>query len=189
MASDILPESGEHTVIRLICLGRIDPTMADVLAANIQTILGINADISIITEKPGYAFVPGRGQFDAGKILRHLASVKSEVPLRLGVTAYDLCTPILTFVYGESELGGTCAVISINRIRHNTPEITYLRAVKIGLHEVGHLFGIGHCWEPGCLMQYSHNLEKLDALNIDFCSACRYEINRRKLTLMKSACP
>jgi archaemetzincin len=35
----------------------------------------------------------------------------------LGVTAVDLYIPILTFVFGESQIGGPCGLVSAYRLR------------------------------------------------------------------------
>jgi archaemetzincin len=37
----------------------------------------------------------------------------------LGVTAVDLYIPILTFVFGEAQLGGLCAVVFFHRLRQD----------------------------------------------------------------------
>lgn len=141
--------------------------------------MGLNTDIGPMQPKPGYAYQHGRRQYDAGKIIDSLTSGTGRAPFTLGITQYDICTPILTFVYGESQLGGKSALISLNRIGDKKKDVTYERVAKIGLHEVGHLLGIGHCRSTGCLMCFSTNLEKLDELQLRFCEACAYEISNR----------
>jgi archaemetzincin len=72
------------------------------------------------------------------------------------------------------------AVVSTNRLIHPLiRERTLERIAKICVHEVGHIFGLEHCWETGCLMRFSKQLEQLDKLSLLFCSACEYEIARR----------
>lgn len=149
-----------------------------VLAANLQTVMGLNAQILPPLPKPEYAYIPLRGQFSAGKILNALERVAENGILKLGVVQSDLCTPILKYVFGESQLGGKAAVISLSRLGHEDRERSYLRAAKICIHEAGHLLGIGHCRSSDCLMAFSSNLEKLDTLPLRFCGACRYEISR-----------
>ncbi len=168
----------DQALVDIILLGPINETAVSVVAANLQAVMGLNTSIQPVLDKPDYAYLPGRGQYDAAKILKTLADTVVKTPFILGLTEYDLCTPILTFVYGESQLGGKAAVISLQRLSDQNLELTYLRAAKISLHEVGHLLGIGHCWQTDCLMHFSSNLETLDSLNPQFCSACEYEIGR-----------
>lgn len=148
------------------------------VAANLQAVMGLNTEVRPRQPNPEYAYQHGRCQYDALKIINTLASDAGKVPLTLGVTRYDICTPILTYVYGESQLGGKAALISLYRITEKKTEVTCTRAAKIGLHEVGHLLGIGHCRTAACLMCFSASLEKLDQLPVGFCEACAYEISR-----------
>lgn len=165
-------------MVDLIPLGRTDPLAISVVAANLQTMVGIHTDILAPRPDPTYAFIPHRLQFDALKILKALSKEMDGAPFKLGVTNLDICTPILTFVYGESQLGGKTALISLHRIQGNDSDLTCERAAKISIHEVGHIFGLEHCWEVRCLMHFTRNLEQLDALPLGFCNTCMYEITR-----------
>lgn len=171
--------SKTRALIDLIPLGRIDQLAVSIIAANLQAILGLNSDVSEPRQEPEYALLPQRRQFDALKIIKELSRETHGAPFKLGVTALDICTPILTFVYGESQLGGKIALISLNRLQGGPPELAYERAAKIGVHEVGHILGLEHCWEVRCLMHFSRNLEQLDSLPLQFCSACEFETTRR----------
>ena len=168
----------DESHLDIIPLGRVDAVAVSVVAANLQTVLGLNTTILPSLPEPEGAYLPLRDQYAAGKILRELEAAAGGARFKLGVVQCDLCTPILKFVFGESQLGGKAAVISLYRLAHKNPEHMYLRAAKTGLHETAHLLGIGHCRTPGCLMDPSLNLEKLDALPLKFCSACAYEISR-----------
>ncbi len=172
-------------MLQIVPLGNVDPMVLAVITAHLQALLGMNADIDSVEENPQYAFISGRRQYDAAKIIAQL-SQRDSTRFQLGVMARDLCTPILTYVYGESQLGGNAAVISLYRLKHRQRQVAFERAAKIGLHEVGHLLGIGHCWQAHCLMRFCSTLERLDDLPLTFCSACEYEINRRLTALMRS---
>ena len=166
-------------LIDLIPFGLIDQLAVSIVAANIQAIIGLNTDVVTARQSPEYALLPQRQQYDALKIIKQLATESYGAPFKLGITALDICTPILTFVYGESQLGGKIALISLNRLLDGDLDVTYERAAKIGVHEVGHIMGLEHCWEVRCLMHFSRNTEQLDSLPLQFCSACEFEIARR----------
>ena len=169
------PEAG----IELIPIGRVDPLAVSVVAANLQALLGLNTNIQDIRPEPEYAYMATRQQFDAIKIIKELSQETREVYFRLGVTNLDICTPILTFVFGESQLGGSTALVSINRLQGNGADLAYERAAKISVHEVGHILGLEHCWELRCLMHFSRDVEQLDTLPLSFCETCQYESSRR----------
>ena len=159
-------------------MGRMDMTAVSVIAANLQAILGLNTLVYSPQPEPDYAYQARRGQYEAGKIIHSLAAIQGGAPFRLGVVNVDIYTPILTFVFGESQLGGKAAVISSYRIQSKNREKTYNRAAKIAVHEVGHLLGIIHCQTMDCLMRFSNSPEKLDELPLRFCPACEYEVRR-----------
>jgi archaemetzincin len=179
---DTLPDDAQQTQkadLDLIPLGSLDPLAVSIIGANIQAVIGLFTDIQDVREKPDYAFMPVRNQFDASKILVALSAETDGAPLKLGLIQSDLTIPILTYVYGESQLGGKAAVISLHRLFDIDRQVVYQRAAKIAVHEVGHLLGLEHCWEAGCLMRFSKQLDQLDRLPLRFCSSCEYEISRR----------
>jgi len=172
------PRTSEESHINIIPIGCVDALVVSVVAANLQTLMGLNAATLPSMANPEYAYLPLRSQYAAGQIIRALESIDGGARFKLGIVQCDLCTPILKFVFGESQLGGTAAVISVHRLVDKDPARMYLRAAKIALHEAGHLLGIGHCRAPDCLMAFVSNIEKIDGLPSRFCTACQYEISR-----------
>ncbi len=120
-----------------------------------------------------------RHQYHSTQLLEGLLADDSGAFRILGITAEDLYIPIFTFVFGEAQLDGKAAIISMFRPRGDadgsTPSKSLFlgRLLKLGLHELGHTFGIGHCRQEGCLMGFSSNLEKLDQKKVAFCKYCQ----------------
>jgi archaemetzincin len=171
-------ETPEQSHINIIPIGEVDELAVSVVAANLQTLMGLNAAALPPHPDPEYAYLPLRSQYAAGEIIKALMSMDNGPRFNLGIVQCDLCTPILKFVFGESQLGGKAAVISLHRLWHKDPAVVYLRAAKIGLHETGHLLGIGHCRSHDCLMAFVSSIDKLDGLPSRFCAACKFEISR-----------
>jgi archaemetzincin len=179
-------ETLSDALLDLIPLGELNPFALEVVAANIQAVAALPTCIRTARDLPVEAFMATRRQFDAVKILATLGAVKDGAPLKMGVIQQDLCIPVLTYVYGESQMGGRTAVISFHRLQHIDRRLTYERGAKIALHETGHLLGLEHCREPGCLMRFSKQLEQLDLLPMHFCAPCEYEIARlRQRVIMR----
>jgi len=97
----------------------------------------------------------------------------------LGVTTVDLYIPILTFVFGEAQLQGNCAVVSSFRLRqefYGLPTDAGLfraRLLKESIHELGHTFELSHCDDYQCVMAPSHGVEWMDLKTEHLCESCR----------------
>jgi archaemetzincin len=91
----------------------------------------------------------------------------------LGVTDVDLFIPVLTFVFGEAQLGGQVALVSLARLRDGPAPDLGARLIKEAVHEVGHTFGLVHCASPSCVMTRSPGLAAVDRKLGRLCADCR----------------
>lgn len=129
--------------------------------------------------EPDYALDHARNQYSSIAIMRELVKRRPPgVERLLAVTEKDLFIPMLSFIYGQAQLKGSVAMISLARLRQefyslpaNRP-LLLVRAVKEALHEVGHTFGLVHCLDPGCPMSLSTNIRQLDSKGNIFCPSC-----------------
>jgi Peptidase family M54 len=86
---------------------------------------------------------------------------------------------ILTFLFGEAQLGGKAAVVSLHRLRDEfyglPPNILALRErlLKEAVHELGHTLSLPHCEDYQCVMSASHGIALVDLKSSRFCRACR----------------
>ncbi len=123
-----------------------------------------------------------RRQYYSTAIIQRLERVSDPGARVLGVTSCDLYVPVLTFVFGEGQLDGNCAVVSTARLTEEfyglpaSEERLRERLVKEAAHELGHTFGLRHCADWRCVMTSSHGVERLDVKGAEFCAACRKTI-------------
>lgn len=103
----------------------------------------------------------------------------------LGVTAVDLYIPILTFVFGEAQLRGSCAVVSFHRLRQEfyglpaNSTVLGERLLKEAVHELGHTLPLAHCEDYQCVMSPSHGVERTDLKTSQFCTSCWVTVTSR----------
>lgn len=128
---------------------------------------------------PETAFDGARGQYHSTRILRDLIGIPDGACTRvLGVTSVDLFIPVLTFVFGEAQLDGKAALVSMRRLcpdAYGLPrdeDLVARRLHKEAVHELGHTLGLRHCSHPTCVMRASTYVEEIDLKDGAFCPAC-----------------
>jgi archaemetzincin len=129
--------------------------------------------------EPASAYSPARGQWSSAALLKTLLERVPDGAFRLlGVTERDLFVPVLSFVYGQAQLDGPVAVVSLARLRPEfhglppDPPALERRAGIEAVHELGHTFGLVHCRERLCPMSLSIDLVDLDCKTAEPCAAC-----------------
>lgn len=123
-----------------------------------------------------------RRQYYSTAVLQKLERACDPDARILGVTSCDLYVPVLTFVFGEAQLDGNCAIVSTARLHEEfygmpkRDDLLRERLFKEALHELGHTFGLRHCPDWRCVMTSSHAVERLDVKTAEFCRTCRQPV-------------
>jgi archaemetzincin len=132
-----------------------------------------------------FAFDPDRRQYGSIPVLDMLVRrCPRDAGKLLAVTERDLFIPVLTFVFGQAQLGGRVGVVSFARLRQEfyglaaNREIFLERACKEALHETGHMFGLVHCAERKCAMSLATTVRQIDLKEDAFCAACGARLQR-----------
>lgn len=167
-------------------MGDMDVKMLARVGDRVSSVVTVPLRVLPGAARPMFAFDPGRGQFSSTKILKHILANPSESALKtLGVTDVDLFIPILTFVFGEAQLGGQAAVVSTARLKQEfyglppNDALMEMRLVKECVHEIGHTFGLTHCRDNTCVMYLSNAIREVDAKSEALCGVCRDELDGR----------
>jgi len=167
--------------IYLVPLGEVHDDYLQILAESIEEQFGLPVTITPNLAPPLYALDPVRQQYNSNMILKRLLDESSPEAIKiLGITDVDLFNPIFSFVFGEAQFKGKCAVVSSYRLRGNPEHVLppgcpplLNRLEKEAIHELGHTFGLRHCSDPDCVMKYSVGLACADRKFSFFCPACR----------------
>lgn len=124
-----------------------------------------------------------RNQYNSsGLLLQVINDIPPETLKILAVTELDLFIPIFTFLFGEAQLNGKGALVSTHRLHNQfygipeNEELLKNRLLKEGIHELGHTFGLIHCFTLRCVMNTSTYVEDIDQKSAQFCRACGQKI-------------
>lgn len=135
---------------------------------------------------PEGAYDPKRKQYQSVEFMKMLAqSAPRDRGRILGITNADLAIPMLTFLFGQAQLDGPIAVVSLCRLRqefYGLPanlELLRERTVKEVLHELGHTFGLAHCADSACPMSLATHIQVVDAKSERYCSRCGLHLVQR----------
>ena len=157
------------------------------VARNIAAVIGIP---EILEENPvritGY--VDTRKQVDAQALLDQVAAYKHRHGITepvLLVLHQDLFNAGHSFVFGLARESVGAAVVSTARLsnefygRAGSDDDLIDRTAKEGAHELGHLFGLGHCTDHECVMFCPDTLDELDGKRKMLCWSCSGRLAER----------
>ncbi len=166
-------------LLQLLPIGLQDGRLQELEPA-LARILGVRCQVLPRALDPEFAFHGERQQYHSSEILERMrASFGQDAWRLLGVAGVDLYIPILTYVFGEAQLGGPCAVVSYHRLRQQfyglpaDPALERDRLAKEAVHELGHTLGLRHCDDYDCVMAASHTVEWIDLKGLHLCAHCR----------------
>ncbi len=183
---DVIPLSGSDLSpiqrAREACVTEPGLNLLESLAASLARTFRVPCRIRPQPMDVSGSWDAARGQYYSTAILRLMErawGVPSSPEARvLGVTQGDLYVPVLTFVFGEAQVDGSCATVSMARLReefYGLPADEALlreRLLKESIHELGHTFGLRHCADWRCVMASSYGVERLDVKSAQFCRVC-----------------
>lgn len=176
--------------LQIIPIGVIDPGLVEMVEQGIETVLPAQVRLGKAIEPPHHAYDAERGQYSAEAILNALSEERSENQEHIiGVADLDLFIPDLTFVFGAALR--RVALVSVIRLRqefYNLGSDKGLLARRIlteAVHEIGHSYGMRHCFEPGCVMFFSHGICDTDRKGFDFCASCGEMLTRVSKPLLE----
>ncbi len=170
-------------LLHLLPIGNSDGPLLSELGAAMAELFRVSFMVVPRALDPNFSFHPERQQYHSSEILAAMQpALRNHCWRLLGVAAVDLYIPILTFVFGEAQMGGPCAVVSCYRLRQEfyglppDPAILRARLLKEAVHEIGHTLELTHCHDYRCAMAPSHAVEWIDIKEPWLCSQCQSRV-------------
>lgn len=170
-------------MVELLPIGKIDERLLLDVGPALADVFRVPCRVQPALMDPQFAFHTERQQYHSSELLHAMQAHANKGAWRvLGITAVDLYIPILTFVFGEAQMGGPCAVVSAHRLTQEfyglpaDPELFRARLIKEAVHEVGHTLDLTHCNDYSCAMAPSHAVEWIDLKEAALCNDCQSQV-------------
>jgi len=161
-------------------LGEVPKELLEKVNEDLKSTFRMVGDISQEETIPKTAFNQFRNQYRSNQVLDFLDE-KFEGRV-LGVTKNDMYTEGLNYVFGQAKMKGRVAVVSIVRLDpsfwHQPKDEGLLeqRTTKECIHEIGHVLGLGHCNNRGCVMNFSNTIGEVDKKTKYLCNTCKLQL-------------
>jgi len=126
---------------------------------------------------------PARQQYDANRLLFELENNYSSDNIKtIGLFNVDLFIPIFTYIFGQAFLSGSVGIVSVSRLSNerygiaSDENLLLERISKEIIHELGHTYGLIHCYIPDCVMRAGTYVEDIDQKTSSLCLNCRSKL-------------
>ena len=181
-------------VIYLLRIGELNQSILSNLKKNLENkFKEFNIEVEIfqdIMKLKNSEYDTERKQYEAPKILKRLVEIaKFKNYFRiLGIIDKDIYSKTYNFIFGIAGRGSHAALISLARLRESfydnisviykrkeSPRDFEERILKEAIHELGHTFGLKHCYN-NCIMQFSNSLADTDKKPVKFCASCLQQL-------------
>jgi archaemetzincin len=167
-------------LLQLLAIGKLEHGLLQELGDILPQIFPLRCEILPWALDPAPTFHGERQQYHSSELLQLMGGAVTPGCSRLlGIASVDIYIPILTFVFGEAQIGGPSALVSIHRLRQEfyglpgDPLLLEQRLLKEVIHELGHTFHLSHCSGYQCAMAASHGVEWIDIKESALCPACQ----------------
>ena len=169
--------------IILISFGYFEKRLLDMITRDVS--LGFMLPV---TTREGFLdlsefFDPTRKQYNGTLLLKKIESEFSSGSSKtIAIFNIDLFIPILTYIFGQAYLNGNSGIVSVYRLSNERygigkdDEIIVDRFRKEVIHELGHMFGLIHCYDSDCVMRSSTYVEDIDQKSHNLCVKCKSQL-------------
>jgi archaemetzincin len=173
--------------IRIVPINTVDAAFLDRLAPCLEErfLAGVCVERSLVV--PRSSLNATRGQLFVATLTSRVQRAHSDADsVLLAITDFDLYKTSHRFVFGDADEAQSVAVVSVHRLRsdfYGEPSdfnMLFQRTLKECVHELGHTFGLKHCYNARCAMYYSNSIFETDNKMPHFCEICDHRLARAR---------
>jgi predicted Zn-dependent protease len=173
--------------IRIVPINTVDAAFLERLATCLEERFLATAGVERSLIVPRSALNSTRAQLFVSTLTSKVQRAHPEVDgVLLAVTDFDLYKTSHRFIFGDADDAQGIAAVSLHRLRsefYGEPadaNLLFQRTLKECVHELGHAFGLKHCYNARCAMYYSNSIFETDNKMPHFCDACDRRLGRAR---------
>jgi archaemetzincin len=173
--------------IRIVPINTVDAAFLDRLAACLEERFLAAARVERSLVVPRSTLNATRGQLFVATLTTKVQRAHPDAGAALlAITDFDLYKTSHRFLFGDADESQGVAVVSVHRLRSEfygepgDPNLLFQRTLKESIHELGHAFGLRHCYNARCAMYYSHSIFETDNKMPHFCEICDRRLTRAR---------
>ncbi|WP_052572674.1 archaemetzincin [Haloferula sp. BvORR071] len=175
------PPQPKAAPIAIQPLGKVSAERLATVKTGLEKSFGLGVELLPALPLPKEAWYEPRERYRAEKLLTHLdAKAPAAHTVVIGITEKDISTTKDEHedwgIFGLGDLVGRACVVSTFRLSARGADEAKLRERlrKVAIHEVGHVAGLPHCPQAGCVMRDAESsIATVDEENGEFCPDCK----------------
>jgi archaemetzincin len=181
MAAD--EERNRVRELRFLTIGSFPRADVQQLMARVSGRVALPCRLAAGGDEIELPLLEGRDQAYADRLLEQLEARATPGRILVGVTLKDIGNPLFSFFFGQARLQGSAVLVSLARLSPlfyglpDDPELTMRRATIEVLHELGHVAGLEHCDDYGCIMHLANNVGAIDVRGSSYCARCAERVS------------
>ncbi|HEY2476325.1 MAG TPA: archaemetzincin family Zn-dependent metalloprotease [Candidatus Cybelea sp.] len=173
--------------IRIVPINTVDAAFMSRLAPCLEErfLCGVAVERSLVV--PRSTLNATRGQLFVSTLMMKVQRAHPQAAAAtLAVTDFDLYKTSHRFVFGDADEAQGIAIVSTHRLRSEfygeqpDSNVLFQRILKESIHELGHAFGLKHCYNARCAMYYSNSIFETDNKMPHFCDVCDRRLSRAR---------